>query len=297
MFTVVSGLAAAISAGAAFYAASQISGSSKQTDAAINRMADVAVATKEEANALRTEVSAVKDQTAKIGKQAAAALKQAESTAIIAENSGEEASALNAQTQIAKDDQRPWVTIRLSTNSPFQSFLQPVHDSFMPINVTLKKIGHAPAYNVRVLVLGYLVYGNHTDVVGEATKRCEAFRKPDLSNPAEGQVLFPGEEQHDGDGRSLGTPAIGFISPEIEQGTVTTPAGLRYIQPSLFACVDYTFGTPRTHHQSGVIYSLWHVERHDGHETINPNFDITQPLYPPEDIRLIQIPSENWRTD
>ncbi len=49
-FTVVSGVSAAISAGVAFYVASQIVGSSRQTDAAIQRIADLAVQTKRQAD-------------------------------------------------------------------------------------------------------------------------------------------------------------------------------------------------------------------------------------------------------
>lgn len=56
IFAVVSGVAAATSAGVAFYTATTISGSNKQTDAAIHEIADLAKATNGELAAMNAEV-------------------------------------------------------------------------------------------------------------------------------------------------------------------------------------------------------------------------------------------------
>lgn len=75
-----SALAAILSACAAIYAAGQLNGTSRQTDAAINRMADLAKATQDQARSLRGEFAEMRGQTVELVRQAGAAERAASSS-------------------------------------------------------------------------------------------------------------------------------------------------------------------------------------------------------------------------
>ena len=141
MFTVVSGAAAVISAGAAFYTAAQINGSSQQTNSAISRMADIGRAMSRQSDVMANELEEMRAQTSDLATQAQSAqgqLKTAQAqTAAISEQTAAirnsaaaavqsataQAKAADAQTRAARLNelaQTPILTIRSLTVSGFE---------------------------------------------------------------------------------------------------------------------------------------------------------------------------------
>jgi len=76
IFTIVSGLSAAVSATVAVYLAGQLSSSSKQTDRAIGKIAELGQATQDQANAVKREIDLITRQANAARDSAASARQQ-----------------------------------------------------------------------------------------------------------------------------------------------------------------------------------------------------------------------------
>lgn len=152
----LSALAAITSAGAAFYAASTIKGTSEQTDVAINRMADVANATGQEASAvggqlneMRSSENIMTNELGQMESQAKALKISADAAVRATQISADQTTALNgqllAQEAILSNLFRPRIVA-----SPVRVDSISVKNSNTSITFTysIKNIGNIPALNL-----------------------------------------------------------------------------------------------------------------------------------------------------
>ncbi|QUD86593.1 hypothetical protein [Phenylobacterium montanum] len=293
---VVSIITAAIAAAGVWVSNGNLEATKRQADAASGQLSVMMEQLSDARSSAAAADSAAAIEMAKQDKQISANQTLAAAAANQAIAAKTSAEALKGQVALMQAQQRPWITLNISTKNPLQFFNLPDGPhAFMPLDIRLENIGQSPAFNVNSVTWGYLSYPGHADFTQEATSRCESFRKEVLDNPNRGEILFP----HDhvdislNDQRHFATQAIGFMPKEIASAADRE----NNITIFLYGCVDYMFGKPKTHHQSGVIFQLFkRVKLQNGQTALDYNFKIGENI-PASDILFLKTPSDSWQTD
>jgi hypothetical protein len=192
----------------------------------------------------------------------------------------------NRQLAVMEDDQRPWIAVDVKPVGPFVFY--PDGGGALPVTITPSNLGKSPAFNIEPAAWGYL---KADDINQEQRKRCELLRnrkqtRDDIANLS---VVFPGQttpwHEHAGN-------IAAFFSAEQFRKNHHTVHGKEVLGFWVFGCVDYTFGEPKKHHQTGFIYR---VGRTDGNVF---SFDIEPPgEIPAENLRFVTFPYATGRID
>ena len=196
------------------------------------------------------------------------------------------ADALKGQVALMQSEQRPWLSVSLLDDRPLTG-----NSEFMLYipHVLVENVGRSPAYNVNFNVVAYLPYKgvgirNFGDLV------CDSLSKLADTRPQLGQILFPGEKLPEMFAKS----SVAFLGEDLKKMT-HVENGQGVFEISFIGCVDYTFGTPPTHHQTGFIYDLY---RHTPPTplTVTNTFIVGDPV-PASDLALYRDFYSSWRTN
>lgn len=197
------------------------------------------------------------------------------------------------QIGIMENDQRPWIKVETEIAGP----LDFTHGFvYMPLRLTLANVGKSPAFNIRPGVWGSLAFSGHNDPQKEQAQTCARFRGEPLDNPARGFILFPGDRvpwEQMGGGHMSG---VGF-SPQDIQRNLVDENGRKVLGIWILGCVDYVFGEPTQHHQTGLIYSVGQIIPREGMEPALTFSIAPQGSIPSDKLRLILSPSGSGQTD
>jgi hypothetical protein len=184
--------------------------------------------------------------------------------------------AMQSQVGVMEADQRPWIKVEASPGDymafPFNPNY-PIANVFFNPHFTLTNVGKAPAFNAQLYLAGYAVVPGHSDPDVGQKEMCDRARVTPLDNPYRGRLLFPGDA-FDEQVSTAGQYNVAFMGPEAlrnfnwEDGSFT-------LTFYVVGCVDYIFGTPAKHHQTGFIYEVWQVN--DNH-TVQRTFDAQQSI-------------------
>lgn len=119
---------------------------------------------------------------------------------------------------------------------------------------------------------------------------CEDIARNPSAERHDGRIMFPGDHFNEEFGAGV-KQDVGFMGPGFAKGLIEKnqewPMHLKVI-----GCVDYVFGAPPEHHQTGFIYDVYRVEGIEargspfhGLEHLNPTFDASKSV-PAVEIRM-----------
>jgi hypothetical protein len=202
-------------------------------------------------------------------------------------------SVMQGQLKAMETDQRPWIKVEAEISQGLQ-----VHggDGILPTKFTLTNVGHTPAFNVQLEVWGFVSVPG-VDIMAEQKERCERVRNQPLDNPARGAILFPGDSM-DPSRYSFGASLVPHFSPEdVKNGLIDDGTGHKTISFWVYGCIDYAFGTPARHHQTGFIYTVARlIDRPGLPQGMSLGIDPTEAT-PADHLRLFPSPSASGQTD
>ncbi|SFK63724.1 hypothetical protein [Methylocapsa palsarum] len=184
-----------------------------------------------------------------------------------------QANAAQEQVGIMREQERAWVSAAIVIDGDY-TFL-PYLGGTLRFHLTLKNVGHTPAFNTRTSIRLYAPQSKGDDIITTLKEACEHLRsQPDLLSV----VLFPDE-----------ITRSDIFNPELSY-MVTVDQIVNHIKIShngdnislfILGCVDYTINDE--HHETSVLYSIYTVEKNTGaiNGTISPYETIKR-----EDIRV-----------
>jgi hypothetical protein len=165
---------------------------------------------------------------------------------------------LTMQKQLELTD-RSWIKLNLALNGPL-TFKDRNRNIFVFFNVIMKNIGHSTAIKVKFAYDVYLAPFNQ-DFFKEPLKRqkelCNRLstESPDALHEVV-DTIMPGDEYI---GATSGGATI-TKSSLIHLGTL--PA---FIDPIVYGCVDYQYGSSTTHHSTPFVYHITQPDPLTGH--------------------------------
>jgi len=221
-------------------------------------------------------------------------------TAVLAVISGGTLWAIKGQLDAMQFDQRPWIKVEVLPGRLVVERLPTDKDGpvifFFP-HLKMTNIGKSPAFNTTFSFDTYVAGEGHNDPHSAQRELCKKIRDPNNPDSLErkpngiprdyisalGTVLFPGDfftESHE-----YGVRMVGIIGEKALR-YMQKPKDKYYVHFFLIGCVDYIFGAPSQHHQTGFVYAVSQV---DG-DAITPFFDASENV-PESKIRI--FPSQS----
>jgi len=209
----------------------------------------------------------------------------------------------NDQLEEARMERRAWVKVEPETVNGFTVlFLPPgvkplpeADRGFVDIVFRITNVGHAPAFNVRFNIWGFVFFKGHTDMLAEQHQRCESIRRTPLDNPGRGTVIFPGDHVLDTD-LSLGAHMVaGATNSDVDKALADGDG--RTFPFYIYGCVDYAWenGGP-THYQTGIVYQVSHISQNAAGINTMDALSPTQSL-PGNEVKLYLLPSASGQTN
>jgi hypothetical protein len=200
--------------------------------------------------------------------------------------------AMQGQLDAMEADQRPWVRIEAfpgdlrafpaTADKPFPSIIFDPH-------FKMTNVGKSPAFNAQFYLIGYAINKDHNDPNSAQKEACERMRRTPLDNAARGHLLFPGDFFDEGAG--VGKYNVAFMGPQARQYFAEENGSLS-LTFYIIGCVDYVFGKPIEHHQTGFVFEVWQTKEVDGRPTISNSFTTSEGVSA-DNIRLIPNPSSS----
>jgi hypothetical protein len=138
-----------------------------------------------------------------------------------------------------QDEQRPWIKVDPETVgalSLFDAGGKPY--GFLYVTFKLTNVGKRPAFNVQLLLWGFVPRKDH-DVLTAEKDRCGKAEIQPLDNPNRGAVIFLGDHVLDSDLTPPGKILAG-VSPEDITQSIKEGDGKTF-QLEIFGCANYTF--------------------------------------------------------
>jgi hypothetical protein len=168
---------------------------------------------------------------------------------------------MEGQLDEMQAEQRPWLKVEVSVKGN----LFPAGPYFgLPVNITITNVGHSPAFNVQPFSFLYAAPPAHSSDLEIAQRGfCEKGRRFGIAKPpldtvlAMGTTMFPGD--HDPSWNWSGVFPIATSQQSNLKDVSFMEQGRRVINLWLVGCVDYAFGTPAVHHQTGFIYHVMEI--------------------------------------
>ncbi|HEY4941092.1 MAG TPA: hypothetical protein VII56_06660 [Rhizomicrobium sp.] len=205
----------------------------------------------------------------------------------LATQASRQADAVQGQLTEMRAEQRPWLAVKVTMTQDLQ-----IEDKYLRsgVAITIKNVGHTPAFAVEATApQGYFYYSGHHNWTELEHRYCaDSPRFWEIAKEVEGQTYFPGEEKDWAMGGmgAGGSYGIGISSQDI---AAAVRASGNVLDLWVYGCVDYQFGNPPTHHQTGYIYRLGWVHKVNGTLVL----DQLRPgaLIPRDEIRMTESPS------
>src|SRR4051794_33528152 len=157
------------------------------------------------------------------------------------------------------DDSRPWIKIEVTPRdlTSVSERDDPNLPSVLDItpHFTISNVGKSPAFNAQLHLWPWDSATEETDVRILQKERCGQARGFHSEISHDGQTLFPGQSMNEliyaGTGPAV-VVVFGLSKKKPIQKNGKWPIALK-----AFGCVDYLFGSPLRHHQTGFIFSFF----------------------------------------
>jgi hypothetical protein len=234
-----------------------------QTSAQVSATSQQLPPITKQAAAAEDEARALKEQLGPVQREAAAAEAQVK----VANGS---LAASEAQLQLARDEQRPWISVELT---PIKAAPGVVY-----FVVKVSNVGHSPAFNVDPLFLSYVEDRGTAPPfpIKMESDACDQVDNEILDLGNQVQILFPGQSA---------TPASAFsqnivtYSQEDVAGKSAPDGTIRTLRLWAYGCVGYRFSKSEpAHHTAFAAALLWKTKTSAGEALTTPEIPVNQAI-------------------
>lgn len=209
-------------------------------------------------------------------------------------------TAMQGQVDAMLADQRPWLKVSVKIRAPFSIVVDAKAPSklvfgSLPLDVSISNVGRSPAFNVQYGVWGFLEKPGR-DVMAQMKISCERMRTQPLDNPSRGAIIFPNDSINPDDFGFGGSLVAGFSSDDLKEALSKDAQG-EHFGFWIYGCVDYVFGQPQQHHQTGFLYRVGKIIDRPGlPQGLTFQLDPLESS-PADHLRLFPNPSSTVQTD
>jgi hypothetical protein len=199
---------------------------------------------------------------------------------------------MQGQLNEMQAEQRPWLRVD-ATPGDFVVLDPPGTVAYPTIvfnpHFIITNVGKSSAFNALLSFTGWSDVVSRDDPHRAQAKICELLARQPTAERHDGRIMFPGDHFNE----ELGSAKqnVGFMGPDFAKGLIKKnqewPMHLKVI-----GCVDFLFGSPPEHHQTGFIYDVYRVEGIEaragpfhGSEFLNPTFDASKSV-PAADVTM-----------
>ena len=199
---------------------------------------------------------------------------------------------MQGQLNEMQAEQRPWLRVDV-TPGDFVVLDPPGTVAYPTIvfnpHFIITNVGKSPAFNALLSFTGCSDVVSRDDPYRAQAEICELIARQPSAERHDGRIMFPGD--HFNEELGPAKQEIAFMGPNFAKGLIKKdqewPMHFKVI-----GCVDYLFGAPHEHHQTGFIYDVYRVEGIEarvgpfhGSEFLNPTFDASKSV-PAADVRM-----------
>ena len=162
-------------------------------------------------------------------------------------------SAIRGQLDAMQADQRPWIQVDVTVGGELDLR---AGWGILPLNYKIKNIGRSPATAVRVGAWRFTGKNPFGGLLFDALDRdCQAFSRRPVVEAEQAWTVFPNDEIPP-DGR-FESASVGIIPAQVAVEGQAQPNGSIDVPFWFYGCVDYTFGEPAVHHQTGFVFEAY----------------------------------------
>ncbi|HUO91966.1 MAG TPA: hypothetical protein VMU22_03550 [Rhizomicrobium sp.] len=209
--------------------------------------------------------------------------------------------AMQAQLTEQREEQRPWVAAEITPtdsiidvqNLPKIINAKMRNDDGGRVNfkILLTNVGHSPAFHVTVWMEGFVFGDPKQNAEGAQKALCERVGALTIDPRNKGNAILPGQTL---EWKQMGVSSYAGWSKSDAQKFGVNIFGHHRIMMFAYGCIDYLFGSPFTHHQTGFLYMLDSDSFTQGEKTNSIPSDA--PL-DGKDLHAYPFVTSNLRTD